>query len=102
MYYFDESGRIHRDNGPAIIYSNGKELWFRDGENIQAPRDAGDHTGNGGAQDISPRNANSLEMRSVLPKHGESSGGPGKPSRRRMTGNGGSMGTLAGVNVHFL
>ena len=31
-YYRNQQGQLHRIHGPAIIYPNGSEYWFRHGE----------------------------------------------------------------------
>jgi hypothetical protein len=30
--YCDKYGRIHREDGPAMIYANGTEVWYSDGK----------------------------------------------------------------------
>lgn len=30
--YFDQDGKFHREDGPAIIHSDGSERWFLHGE----------------------------------------------------------------------
>lgn len=31
IHYYDDEGRLHREDGPAIVFNNGGERWFRHG-----------------------------------------------------------------------
>ena len=30
--WFDDHGKVHREDGPALIYTNGAERWYRHGK----------------------------------------------------------------------
>jgi hypothetical protein len=34
----DEKGQLHRDDGPAASYPDGRKIWFRDGVKIREQR----------------------------------------------------------------
>lgn len=37
IQYVNEAGEPHREDGPAEIYKDGDEFWYRDGERIKKP-----------------------------------------------------------------
>lgn len=32
IVYINANGKLHRSNGPAVIYANGDKSWYKDGE----------------------------------------------------------------------
>lgn len=30
--YHNEDGQLHRDDGPSVIYANGREEWYQNGQ----------------------------------------------------------------------